>query len=52
MQERLAGLSTMQPPSGGQLPVDFIDVIHMYEKIARSWADVADLVKPIYDDKA
>lgn len=77
MQERLAGLRTMQPGpggraaarnaataatgaaaeeradgSGGQLPVDFIDVIHMYEKIARSWADVADLVKPIYDDKA
>lgn len=32
-----------------QLPVDFIDVIHMYEKIARSWVDVADLVKPIYN---
>ena len=36
------------------IPVDFLDVIHMYEKIARSWADVADLVKPIYnnDDNA
>ncbi len=35
--------------NSGQLAVDFIDIIHMYEKIARSWADVADLVKPIYN---
>ena len=35
--------------SNGQLAVDFIDIIHMYEKITRSWADVADLVKPIYN---
>ncbi len=35
--------------SSSQLPVDFLDVIHMYERIARSWADVADLVKPLYN---
>lgn len=35
--------------NNGQFPVDFIDVIHMYEKIARAWADVADLVKPMYN---
>ena len=58
MQERLVGLratATQSPAHGSsnsskrQLPVDFIDVIHMYEKIARSWADVADLVKPLYN---
>lgn len=44
-QDRLAALRT----SGSrQLPVDFLDVLYMYERIARSWADIADLVKPLY----
>ena len=30
------------------LPVDFLDLVHLFERIARSWADIADLVKPIY----
>jgi len=52
-QERLAGLRTASSHddasnNGGQIPVDFLDVLHMYGRIARSWADVADLVKPLY----
>lgn len=38
-----------QKKKSESLPVDFIEIIHMYEKIARSWADVADLVKPLYN---
>ena len=32
-----------------QIPIDFLDLVYMYEKIAQFWADVADLVKPIYN---
>ena len=32
-----------------QIPVDFLDLIYLFEKIGQSWADVADLVKPIYN---
>ncbi len=32
-----------------QLPIDLVDLIYMFEKVSRSWADVADLVKPIYN---
>lgn len=35
--------------TGDRLPVAFLDIIHMYERIARSWADVADLVTPLYN---
>ena len=34
--------------SKNQLPIDFLDLIHMFERVERSWADIADLVKPIY----
>ena len=33
-----------------QIPIDFHDLIYMFERIAKSWADVADLVKPIYNE--
>ncbi len=33
-----------------QIPIDFLDLIYMFERIAQSWADVADLVKPIYNE--
>jgi phosphate uptake regulator len=33
-----------------QIPIDFLDIIYMFERIAKSWADVVDLVKPIYRD--
>jgi phosphate uptake regulator len=31
-----------------QIPLDFLDIIYMFERIAKSWADIADLIKPIY----
>ncbi len=33
-----------------QIPVDFLDLIYLFEKIGQSWADVADLVQPIYNE--
>ncbi len=33
-----------------QIPIDFLDLVYMFERITHSWADVADLVKPIYND--
>ena len=33
-----------------QIPLDFLDLVYMFERIAQSWADVADLVQPIYND--
>ncbi|MCV0372916.1 MAG: phosphate uptake regulator PhoU [Nitrosarchaeum sp.] len=33
-----------------QIPIDFLDLVHMFERIAKSWADVVDLVKPIYHE--
>ncbi len=33
-----------------QTPIDFLDLVYMFEKVARSWADIADLVKPIYNE--
>ncbi|NND86668.1 MAG: phosphate uptake regulator PhoU [Nitrosopumilus sp.] len=32
------------------IPIDFLDLVYMFERIAQSWADVADLVKPIYNE--
>jgi phosphate uptake regulator len=32
-----------------QIPIDFLDIVYMFERIAQSWADVADLVQPIYN---
>lgn len=31
-----------------QLQIDFLDLVYMFERVSRSWADVADLVKPVY----
>ena len=33
-----------------QIPLDFLDLVYMFERIAQSWADVADLVQPIYNE--
>ncbi len=33
-----------------QIPIDFLDLLYRFERIAKSWADVVDLVKPIYKD--
>lgn len=32
-----------------QIPVDIIDLVYMFERIAKSWADMVDLVEPIYN---
>ena len=32
-----------------QLPIDLLDLIYMFERVSRSWSDIADLVKPIYN---
>ena len=32
-----------------QIPIDFLDLVYMFERITHYWADVADLVKPIYN---
>ena len=31
-----------------QVPLDYLDMLHMSERIERSWADVADLITPDY----
>ncbi len=31
-----------------QIPIDFLDLVYMFERIAKSWADVVDLIQPIY----
>jgi len=32
-----------------EIPIDLLDLVYMFERIAKSWADVVDLVKPIYN---
>ena len=32
-----------------QIHIDLLDLVYMFERIAKSWADVADLVQPIYN---
>ena len=31
-----------------QIPLAFFDLVYMFEKILKSWSDIADLVKPSY----
>ncbi len=31
-----------------QIPIDYLDLVYMFERIEKSWADITDLVKPIY----
>lgn len=33
-----------------QIPLDFLDLVYMFERIAQSWADLTDLVQPIYNE--
>ena len=33
-----------------QIPINYLDLVYMFERIGISWADVADLVKPIYNE--
>lgn len=47
-QEKLASFRT-NLVSKKQIPIDIVDLVYMFERTAKSWADVADLVKPIYN---
>ncbi len=47
-EEKLSKL-TIPLDSKKQIPIDFLDLVYMFERIAKSWADVADLVQPIYN---
>ncbi|MGI0041693.1 MAG: PhoU domain-containing protein, partial [Nitrosopumilaceae archaeon] len=38
--------SSLEPKK--QASIELIDLVYTFEKIARCWADVADLVKPVY----
>jgi len=31
-----------------QIPINYLDLIYMFERITKSWDDLVDLVKPIY----
>ena len=33
-----------------ELSVSFLDLIYMFERVGKSWADIVDLVKPIYTE--
>jgi len=33
-----------------QVPIAYLDLIYMFERVVQSWADIADLVKPIYNE--
>ena len=48
-EENLNSLKTILD-SKKEIPIDFLDLVYMFERIAQSWADVADLVKPIYNE--
>ncbi len=44
-------LSSLRTTLGNkkEIPIIFLDLIYMFERTIQSWADVADLVKPIYN---
>lgn len=47
-QEELASFRT-DLASRKRIPIEMVELVYMFERIAKSWADVADLVKPIYE---
>ncbi|KKL22154.1 hypothetical protein LCGC14_2438290 [marine sediment metagenome] len=46
-QERMSKFRTSLEKKN-QIPIDYLDLIHMFERITKSWDDLVDLVKPIY----
>lgn len=32
------------------IPIDYLDLVYMFERVEQAWADIADLVKPIYSN--
>jgi len=39
-------MSSLEPKK--QVSIQFLDLVYSLEKLARCWADIADLVKPVY----
>lgn len=48
-QKKLSKLK-MSLDNQDQIPINYLDLVYMFERIGTSWADVADLVKPIYNE--
>ena len=50
-KEFAEGLGRLRTSLGNrrQIPIEFLDLVYMFERTARSWADVADLVQPLYN---
>ncbi len=46
-QERMSKFRTSLEKKK-QIPIDYLDLIHMFERITKSWDDLVDLIKPIY----
>jgi len=46
-QEKMSKFRTLLEKNK-QIPIDYLDLIHMFERITKSWDDLVDLVKPIY----
>lgn len=51
-KELEARLGALRSGLGGKkdVAIDFLDLVYMFERVIQSWSDVADLVKPIYND--
>ncbi len=46
-QEKMSKFKTLLEKKK-QIPIDYLDLIYMFERITKSWDDLVDLVKPIY----
>ncbi len=46
-QERMSKFRTLLEKKK-QIPIDYLDLIYMFERTTKSWDDLVDLVKPIY----
>jgi len=46
-QEKMSKFRTLLEKKK-QIPIDYLDLIYMFERITESWVDLVDLVKPIY----
>ena len=51
-QSQISYLRNSLQKNESQTPIDFLDILYMFDRIERSWADIADLVKPIYSEKS
>ena len=49
-QKKIASLRSSLERRGG-VQLDYLDILHMFERVERSWADVADLITPDYGER-